>query len=129
MTKYDPDFEVFWKLYPFRWSLPSGRWTKVNKGRAQAQWRKLDADTKAFVMSIMPVFLKTIPPQAVPDAFRWLANKCYDDYSLPAPKKPVSKPSEPPVATAKPVSSEQKESMLMKTEWGRKYLQNKRLGD
>ena len=112
MTKYDPDFMIFWKMYPPRWYAPSGTWTKVKKCLAQVQWRKLNAETKAFVMSIMPVYIKSIPATAIPDAFRWLRDKGFDDYIVPAPKKAVPEPPEP---VFKSLTAEEK--LAMRPKW------------
>ncbi|KKK76776.1 hypothetical protein LCGC14_2860270 [marine sediment metagenome] len=107
MTKeeYSKEFLAFWWKYPPRWIKSSGRYSHVGKDLAWKQWRKLSVKTQQYIWSILPVYVKSIPPTIIPDAWRWLRDKKWLDYE-PAEVKPLpQRPVQPEIV---PVSAEKK---------------------
>ena len=68
-------FEHFWKLYPAR----NGR--KREKPKALQHWKKLSSNDRSKALKAAPIY--AAEEELHKDAFRWLRDKCFDDYLEP----------------------------------------------
>ncbi len=93
MTEYDDNFEAFWLLYPERWIKDSDRHVKIGKAKAWERWRFMRKTNQQHAMAVLPVFKRTVDARYIPDAWRWLRDKKYEDYDLDKSKAgPSRKP-------------------------------------
>ena len=81
--RYTKDFIEFWEKYPKRWNAESDRYYKVGKWQAMREWKKLSEQDKKVCLAAVR-FMKV--DRYVPDAFRWLKNRRFDDIELPKQK-------------------------------------------
>lgn len=74
-------FADFWNLYPPR------RGIKVEKQKAQEQWKKLSLDAQASAMTAVVNYADACKRDVTiaKDAFRWLRDKTFEDWQTPAP--------------------------------------------
>lgn len=87
MTKYDDNFLAFWSLYPERWIKDSDRRVKLGKAKAWEGWRFMRKADQQHAMAVLPLFKMTNDARYIPDAWRWLRDKKYEDYEPGEPKK------------------------------------------
>lgn len=81
--RYSEDFENFWNEYPTRWIPESDKHVKIGKHLAWEQWRKLGDDTCRHILSIISQMKSG---KGVPDPWRWLRDKKFEDYIAESPK-------------------------------------------
>jgi hypothetical protein len=72
----DDGFADFWDQYPPR----DGK--KLDKGKAQAAWKRMSKRDRAAAM--VGVGHYAASGQRAKDAFRWLRDSCWDDWQTPA---------------------------------------------
>lgn len=90
-NQYSEEFETFWKQYPKRWVVSSGKWVKVGKWEAREEWDKLSREEQTKALAVV----KKVPAgRATQDAHRWLKHRRFDDYELPKPKPPEPEPEQ-----------------------------------
>jgi len=76
---YSVIFLDFWKRYPSRWIQESDRRVKVGKYLAWEQWQKLNEEQQ---ISALLATKSMVSGKAVPDAWRWLRDKKFDDAEI-----------------------------------------------
>ena len=113
MTKneYTKEFLDFWGQYPKRLCWRTDRHVKIGKSKACEQLSKLNTETQQFIMQILPVFVKSISSTIIPDPWRWLRDKKYDDYELEVERVSKPRPVEPEIV---PVSAERRAELARK---------------
>ncbi len=84
-NKYGANFLIFWKKYPTRWIPESDKHVKIGKDLAWQQWRKIDDETHQHILTIISQMKSG---KAVPDPWRWLRDKKFNDYDPPEPPNP-----------------------------------------
>ena len=85
MTQYSPEFIEFWKRYPARYIPSSGRHVKLNKFKAWKVWKGMSLGDKRDAWRYAN---RKGSEKFVPDAFRWLRDKCWEDYMEDEPFVP-----------------------------------------
>ena len=78
MTKYDDQFQAFWKKFKGRWDADNGRYIKRGKYLAWQEWVNLDDDEKEHCVAVAG----RVSGKYVPDACRWIKNKLFDDFEV-----------------------------------------------
>lgn len=84
--RYSEDFEIFWKKYPTRWIPESDTHVKIGKQLAWERWEKLSEESHRHILDIISQFKSG---KAVPDPWRWLRDRKFEDYAI---SKPLPKP-------------------------------------
>ena len=82
-SKYSIYFLKFWDKYPSRWIAASSKWVKIGKHLASEQWNKLSQSEQQYIFQVVG---KMRAGKSVPDAWRWLRDRKWEDYELPKPK-------------------------------------------
>lgn len=73
---YTREFELFWERFKGRWDTEKSEYIKVGKDLAFEQWEKLSLEDKRWA------WWAADKPSGkyVPDAFRWLRDRKFEDY-------------------------------------------------
>lgn len=74
--EYTPQFEQFWKAWQGRWDRVNDRRVKVGKFQAAVIWKSMSPQEREQAVKVA----SRARGQFVPDAWKWLANKRFDDY-------------------------------------------------
>lgn len=78
-TVDDRGFDAFWEAYPRR----NGK--KLGRGDALKQWRRLKAPERdAAMVGVGHYAAACLDGQLAKDAFRWLRDRCWEDWQTPA---------------------------------------------
>lgn len=85
---YAKEFEVFWKLYPKRWSVSRHAYVKRKKYPAWLSWQKLDDDTQHEILLKIKL-IKQSEGNYPRDAVTWLNQKGWDDIEFDQGYKPI----------------------------------------
>lgn len=81
MTKYTDDFQAFWSCWPGRYNIDTQKVVKVGKWQSFQEWQRLsEADKKTVMVLVKSGKLKSGGTKYLPDAFRWLAKRRWEDY-------------------------------------------------
>ena len=105
---YSTDFETFWNKYPERWIPESDKHVKIGKHKAWEEWVNIDEQAQKLIIAILPVYRRKISSKIIPDAWRWLRDRKWDDYSPPQSYKPL--PDNIPIPKFKNVPEDKPES-------------------
>lgn len=76
--EYTREFEVFWKLYPSRWSVNRHAYVKRKKYPAWLSWEKLDDDTRREILTKVKM-IKSSEGNSPRDPVTWLNQRGWDD--------------------------------------------------
>lgn len=79
MTNYTDDFAIFWKAWPGRYDAVNQITEKVGKHKAFVIWRSMSDEDKKVVLEIVGK-VKYAGRKYLPDAWKWLAEKKYEDF-------------------------------------------------
>ena len=74
------DFELAWKCWPGRLDDDGVTVRKVGKAQAKIIWKRMSC--KQHEWAIAAINAKKWPEKYLPDMFRWLRDKRYEDYEL-----------------------------------------------
>ncbi len=76
-SRYDDDFQAFWKKFRGRWDTDKGAYTKVGKYLAWQEWKRLTGYEKKQAVAVA----HRTGGKFTPDACRWLKRKLFEDFS------------------------------------------------
>ncbi len=118
--EYSDLFLEFWAKYPERWIPESDKHVKIGKHKAWKQWCGINNQTQKLIMIILPIYKKEISSSIIPDAWRWLRDRKWDDYETKQPQGPKAKPQQKPkvtLATAKEKAEIKQMSKVLADKW------------
>jgi hypothetical protein len=83
-SEFTEEFEEFWYNWPTRYIKSSSMYVKLGKGKAWNIWSKMSVANRKLAI----VATGCMPKSAewIPDAFRWLRDKGWLDYSHKQPR-------------------------------------------
>ena len=87
MTEYTADFEMFWALYPYRWSMTVGKEIKRKKQPAFEKWVLLSKEVRAECL-LGASKIKSFEGRSPRDCVTWINQKGWIDMR-PKTRRPL----------------------------------------